>query len=51
MLFYLLSILVGMVYILLILSFKFNFFTDILDFLLVKTLNIDFARGVRVRIE
>ena len=49
--FYLLSMLVGMVNILLMLSSKFNLFTGILDFLLVETLDIDLRGGVKVRIE
>ena len=51
MLFYLLSTLVGIVGILLILSFKFDLFADILGFLLVKALDVNLAGGVIVKIE
>ena len=42
---------VGMVGVLPILSFKFNLFTKILDFLLVDALDIDFKESIRVKIE
>ena len=40
-----------MVGILLILSFEFDLFAEILDFLLVNTLDVNLGGGVRMRIE
>ena len=49
--FHLLSMLVGIVDILLMLSFKFNLFTTILGFLLVKALSVVLVEGVEVGIK